>query len=201
MWAKVLEISASPRKVLRRVLSLDDSPHAIALGVAIGMFFGLTPTVGLQTVMILAFLAVTRRFFRFNPAAAMAATYVSNPITMVPLYYFWYKLGAIFIGGNATIEQFEALVEFEGMSGWLEAVKTVGIEIGAPMLLGSLITAPIGAAIAYPAVYSLLTWIGRKPDTGLPQELNADTALPEERASGDDSAEEDEESSTHCLTA
>lgn len=163
MWAKLLRLSTSPRQVLRKVLALNDSPHAIALGVAIGIFFGLTPTVGLQTMFVLAMLFVTRRFFYFNGAAALAATYVSNPITMLPLYYFWYRLGASVTGGTATRQQLQSLIAANGFSEWLDAVALVGAEIVGPMFLGAFITAPIGAAIAYPACYALLTWIRQTP--------------------------------------
>ena len=168
MWTKVLKLSASPRKLLRSVLALDDSPHAVALCVAVGMFVGMTPTVGIQTVIVLAFLTITRRFFYFNTAAAMAATYVSNPITMVPLYYFWYKLGAMFVGGQATLEQFELLLDFEGMAGWWQAVCTIGAEVGIPLLVGAAITAPIASAISYPACYAMVAWVRRTPDDADP---------------------------------
>lgn len=177
MWAKLLRLSTSPRKVLRKVLALNDSPHAIALGVAIGIFFGMTPTVGLQTIFVLVTLFLTRRLFYFNGAAAMAATYVSNPITMLPLYYFWYRLGAWFTGGTATIAQLESLVTANGFSAWLEAVRNVGAEIVGPMFLGALITAPIGAAIAYPACYVLLKWTRQTPQgpaTGAPADHEVD---------------------------
>ncbi len=191
MWARVLKLSASPRKLLRSVLALDDSPHAIALGVAIGMFFGMTPTVGIQTLFILAFLAITRRFFYFNTAAAMAATYVSNPITMVPLYYFWYRLGALFVGGQATMEQVESVLEFDGLAGWWESVCTIGAEVGIPILVGAAITAPICAALSYPACYSMIVWVRSGSDQGPPSSktgtrLAIDAAL----ASVDDHADE-----------
>ncbi|MEQ9407131.1 MAG: DUF2062 domain-containing protein [Fuerstiella sp.] len=159
MLRKVLNLSTHPRVLLRSVLALDDSTHAIAAGVAIGMFFGLTPTVGLQTILIVIFACLTRRLFYFNAAAAMAATYVSNPITMVPLYYFWYRLGAVFVGGHVTLKQFAGLIEFEGLSNWWQAMCAVGLEVGLPMCLGALITAPIGAALSYPACFFLLKWV------------------------------------------
>ena len=68
-----------PRKALKSLLALDDSPHAIALGIGVGMFVGLTPTVGVQTIIVVSLAALTRRFCYFNVGAACATTYVSNP--------------------------------------------------------------------------------------------------------------------------
>lgn len=204
MWARVLKLSANPRRILRNILALDDSPHAIALGVAIGLFFGLTPTVGIQTLFILATVALTRRLFYFNAAAAMAATYVSNPITMVPLYYFWYRLGAVFIGGNATSEQLEMLVSFNGFAEWWQAMRTVGMEIGAPMFLGAFITAPIGAAIAYPTCYAVLKWVRRSSDEDPPSDdtgtgdQNRETAVADE-VSSEETIEDGELIESRCL--
>ena len=73
------------------------------MGTAIGIFVGMTPLVGIQTLVVLAVVFVTRRFFYFNVTAAVLSTYVSNPLTMVPLYYFWYRLGTWFVPGNATV--------------------------------------------------------------------------------------------------
>ena len=162
MASRLSNLLSRPREVLRNIIGISDSPHAIALGVAIGVFYGMTPTVGIQTVFVLITVFLTRRLFYFNAAAAMAATYVSNPITMVPLYYCWYRLGAVFTGGDATMEELEALWNFDDFQGWWQAVQTAGAEIGIPMLVGALITAVVASAIAYPAFYFFLTWLHRK---------------------------------------
>ncbi len=168
MWRKVLKLSSSPRSLLRSVLALDDAPHSIALGVAIGIFVGLTPTVGIQTAIILGVVFLTRRFFYFNTSAAMAATYVSNPFTMLPLYYFWYQLGTWFVPGSMTVAELRAALQFDGLSGWWSSMCALGIEVGGPMFIGALLTAPIGVLIAYPVSYFLVKWARRtgQPATG-----------------------------------
>lgn len=162
MWRKVIQLSSSPRVLLRSVLALDDPPHAIALGIAIGIFVGLTPTVGIQTGLILGIVFLTRRFFYFNASAAMAATYVSNPFTMLPMYYFWYQLGTWFVPGNMTFDELSSALQFDGLSGWWASMCAVGVEVGGPMFIGALLTAPIGVLFAYPISYYLVKW-ARKP--------------------------------------
>jgi len=148
----------SPRVLLRSVLALDDCPHSIALGTSIGIFVGLTPSVGIQTILILAIVFLTRPFFYFNGTAAMASTYISNPLTMAPLYYFWYRLGAWFFPGYSADVNFTPLLQFEGLSGWWNATCGLAVQVGLPMLTGALLTAPIGAAIAYPLTHLLVRW-------------------------------------------
>lgn len=164
MWTQIVQMTTGPRAVLRTVLALNDSPHAIALGVAIGIFVGLTPTVGVQTILILGLVFVTRRFMYFNATAAMASTYVSNPITMLPMYYGWYRIGAWFCSGSLSAAEFEKLMQFDGLSGWWAAMCALGSQVAMPMCLGALLTAPIGVAIAYPVTYFLVKWLrGQKP--------------------------------------
>ena len=78
---------------LQRVLEISGSlrshPEAIARGVAVGLFVGLTPTVGFQTVlMITACILVAGNF-----PVAFAVSWVSNPFTVAPLYWGFHSLG------------------------------------------------------------------------------------------------------------
>lgn len=171
MLRRVLKLTASPRTLLRSILALDDSPHAIALGVAIGIFVGLTPSVGIQTILVLAIIFICRPFFYFNGTAAMASTYVSNPLTMAPMYYFWYRLGAWFLPNTDADVNFDGLLKFEGLAGWWESTSTLAVQVGFPMLIGALLTAPIGAAIAYPLTHHLVRWF-RNSSGSPPPESN-----------------------------
>jgi uncharacterized protein (DUF2062 family) len=70
-------------------LRLQSSPHALARGLAIGAFAGMFPFFGLQTA-IAVILAIP---LRGNKLVAAAATWISNPFTYVPIFWFNYKLG------------------------------------------------------------------------------------------------------------
>ena len=68
---------------------LRKGPEAIARGVFIGIFVGLTPTVGGQTLlMILGCMAL-----RGNFPSAFAVSWVSNPFTVAPLYWLFHGIG------------------------------------------------------------------------------------------------------------
>lgn len=179
MLRRVLKLTASPRTLLRSILALDDSPHAIALGVAIGIFVGLTPSVGIQTVLVLALIFICRPFFYFNGTAAMASTYVSNPLTMAPMYYFWYRLGAWFLPNTDADVNFDGLLQFEGIAGWWESTSALAVQVGFPMLIGALLTAPIGAAIAYPLTHHLVRWF--RNSSGSPPSESGDPTSKSDR--------------------
>jgi len=143
-------------------------PHAIALGAAIGMLFGLTPTVGLQTAEVILFALVTRKLFYFNRTAALTFIYVSNPLTTAPIYYGLYWVGSYFVPGEATLEQFQQILTFDGFSGWWQALTELATDIGLPLVIGTLCVAPGAAIVTYPLTRLLLQWYrgGNQPKNG-----------------------------------
>lgn len=76
-----------------RVYHARGSAHEIALGAAIGAFWGVFPTFGLSTILSL----LLYKFIRFNLVAAISAAFISNPITSPFLLMISYKVGSYFI--------------------------------------------------------------------------------------------------------
>jgi uncharacterized protein (DUF2062 family) len=79
---------------VHNVLGLDDTPHRIALGVALGWVVAWTPTIGLQIVIYFALAALLRA----NKIAGLPPLFVTNPVTAVPIYYAAWRLGAWVMG-------------------------------------------------------------------------------------------------------
>ncbi|HBG27030.1 MAG: hypothetical protein A2Y10_04420 [Planctomycetes bacterium GWF2_41_51] len=72
-----------------RIFHIQDSPHKIALGLALGLFIGWTPLIGLHI-----FIAVIVSFLlRANKFAAFVSVWVSNVFTFVIIYYPSYLFG------------------------------------------------------------------------------------------------------------
>ena len=63
----------SPRNVLRHILMLQDSAHSIALGTAIGVFLGMTPTVGIQMLLVVVLAAYFYLYLRSHRARGATA--------------------------------------------------------------------------------------------------------------------------------
>ena len=146
----------SPRDLIRTLLMLDDTHHSIAMGVTIGMFIGMTPTVGIQMILVLLFGATFGRWIRFNISAALVTVYISNPLTVVPIYWFDYKVGTYFVGGSASLEHFKQALQYHDFASWLSTITYLFIDVGSPLILGSLIIAVCLAAATYPATRWLL---------------------------------------------
>ncbi len=145
----------TPREFLRTILMLDDTPHSIALGTAIGMFIGMTPTVGIQMGLVLIFAFLVRPLFSFNKVAAVLTVYISNPFTVAPIYWGCYKLGTVFVEGNVTYEDFAAIVEYHNFREWWDTATSLIVDVGTPLLVGSLIVAVVTSVPTYP----IMLWL------------------------------------------
>ncbi len=81
------------RKILSLFLKQDGSPFFNAKGVAIGVFCGCFPFFGFQTILGLFF----ARIAKGNLFLAAIGTWISNPFTYLPLYFFNYKVGSLLL--------------------------------------------------------------------------------------------------------
>lgn len=146
----------SPRAWLRWLTDLNGTPHEIALGAAIGMFIGLTPTVGLQFVLIGLLAVATRRWFRFSVPASVLFIYFSNPLTIVPLFWLNYRAGLLLVDGGLHANHLTALLHANSLPKWWAAATTVWNAGGLPLAVGSVMVGLPCAAVTYPAVRWLL---------------------------------------------
>lgn len=156
----------SPRAFLRSIVALDDTPHHIALGTAVGVFVGLTPTSGMQMLLVLAISGLVR----FNRAAGVLATYISNPLTGIPLAYLNYRVGILFCESTLTAKEFVTLVTSDWWHNWRMIIGVLFSELGLPYLVGSLVVATISALLTYPGVIWLVRAFHKPPAPPLPRE-------------------------------
>lgn len=138
------------RHIIHKVLSLDDTPHRIALGVAIGFFVAWTPTIGIQMILTVALATLLRA----NKFVGVPVVWLSNPLTLVPVYYPSYRLGCWLIGMEpCSARQMLEILQLK--EGWLKLLTNT-MDILIAMSLGSLI---IGLALATVAYYVTKTGV------------------------------------------
>lgn len=132
----------------KKILGLNDSPQAIALGVGIGMFIAFTPTAPLQMILAISFAWM----FRANKTAAVIPTWVTNPITNPPIFFGQYLTGAYLFGYQLVDKETFAIYSKQVMDFtiWepvnlyhqvVHLIKQTWHDIGQPLLIGSLIWA------------------------------------------------------------
>lgn len=84
----------SRRFLLEQVLHANDPPHRLALGCAIGIFVMFTPTIGIQSLLVVAIAWLLRA----NKVIGLPVLWISNPATVLPIYGACYWLGVVILG-------------------------------------------------------------------------------------------------------
>lgn len=111
---------------------------------AIGLFMAWIPV---PFQMLLA--AGAAILFRVNLPLSAALVWITNPITMPPMFYFAYLAGTFFIGQPAVEFAFDmdGGELLEGLNG-----------IWAPFLLGCLVCSAVSAVVGYFGILWLWRW-------------------------------------------
>jgi len=136
------------------VLHADDPPHRLALGAAIGMFTAFTPTVGFQ-MMLSVCLAWA---LRANKAIGLPVVWISNPATMIPMYYSCYQVGRLILGRPSVPGRWWAELT-EPPPGWWSALSFYWsrlIEIAQPLWVGSVVLGILAGYVTYYATYHVI---------------------------------------------
>ena len=87
---RYIYITRSLKKIYERFLRIRGRPREIALGFALGLFIGMTPSIGTQ-MAIAAFLAA---LFKWNKFSAAIGVLITNPLTAPLIYSINYVIGA-----------------------------------------------------------------------------------------------------------
>lgn len=117
---------------------LRKKPVFLTRGLAVGIFAGCFPFFGVQSIISI-FLATLVRGSR---VAALAATWISNPLTYVPLYVFNYKVGKLILG---TEDAELPPLDIESFT----AFKELGATFAITLLTGSFVVGIILSGIVY----------------------------------------------------
>lgn len=100
--------------------------RGIAMGAAVGVFFGL-----LFPLAQIFFATLAALVLRANIPAAVGSTLITNPVTFAPVYYAAYHLGAWVLGAaevpltDVNLENVAAETQ-TGVALWIDRVAAVG---------------------------------------------------------------------------
>ena len=150
------------RKKIRRfivhgLLHADDSPHVLAMGVSIGVFFAFLPLLGLQTFLAIGAAALLRA----NKAICVPLVWITNPLTIGPIYYYCWRTGLLALRTPAADgeERLHDLARFAAQASVLELqfwsdLFHMLMGLGTELWVGCLI---ISVALSVPS-YFLVRW-------------------------------------------
>ncbi|MBN1865840.1 DUF2062 domain-containing protein [Candidatus Sumerlaeota bacterium] len=140
--------------LLRAHLWVHDR-RAIAGGLALGLFVAFTPTFPAQ--MLLAALGAI--YFRVNLPVALTACWVTNPLTLGPVYLASWRLGRFILEKGLAID---GVLDVFFHAGRMRSIA----KQSACLWTGSLVLASVAALLAYGAVWVFWAmaarWTARK---------------------------------------
>lgn len=121
---------------------LKGDPHSLAMGTAIGVLIGISPTIPLHTILILGITIVSRTS---TIAAIISSWIVCNPLTYIPIYYFSMLLGNVVTPYELSWQRVKGLLDtlssHQSFSNSLKEVLSLGYEAVIVMIIGGFVLA------------------------------------------------------------
>ncbi|KPA14042.1 conserved hypothetical protein, membrane [Candidatus Magnetomorum sp. HK-1] len=141
------------------IIKSNDNPNEIALGLSIGVFSGILPILGFQTLFMIFLLWI---LYRSNKIAALLSNWIMNQFTVIPILYMDYHIGLFIIPSDEKID-FKSLQEII-LAMNFNQLFYIGKDIFYPMLVGGIICGGILAVITYCVTIISLKIINKKAD-------------------------------------
>ena len=157
------------RFVKYRILHVDDSPHSIALGMALGIMVAYMPPLGFHIILVTLLSFV----FRANKFIAFISIWISNPFTYVLIYYPNCRVGRALLdifGFSRSVELEDAMQTFSQSLSFSHFITNFykpefwsGLgpflaQIGLEMFVGGLLVGGIMAAAGYVITKKVVIW-------------------------------------------
>ena len=137
------------RNFFKQFFLIDDTPHNIAAGAALGVFLGIAPGAGIAASVVLA------SFFRINRLAAIAGAIATNTWTLIFALPLAAAVGGFMVGGDKTslIAQFNQ-IQNSGLK--FLCTKEILFNIVLPLTLGFVVVSGAIALFCYILTFSLI---------------------------------------------
>lgn len=132
---------------VHKILHADDPPHRLALGIALSMFVTFTPTIGFQMALVL----LLAWLFGANKLVGVPLVWLSNPATLVPIYYPCYYVGRKILGLEGVDAAWWKKFSNPPL-GWKPRVShfwEMFMDVAAPLWLGCLVVGSVLGVLTY----------------------------------------------------
>lgn len=104
------------KRYYHKIVHFNESPRKIAMSLAVGMFIGLAVPLGLQTILIIPVCLL----FSTNLLLTLAISFISNPLTIIPIYVAAFSIGEFITGNTNSWNNFNFLVENPGLDAFMK---------------------------------------------------------------------------------
>ncbi len=134
------------RSFIKRAKTLRGDPHYVAMGMAIGVFVSITPTIPFHTVIAVALAFVLKG----SKPAAIIGVWFSNPITIPFFYLGCYRVGMFIL---------DKPILFNPKLMTIQELLKMGWDVTVAMILGGVILGIIPGIAAYFITRNIFTKI------------------------------------------
>lgn len=137
------------RNFFKQFFLINDTPHKIAAGAALGVFLGIAPGAGVAASVVLA------SIFRINRLAAIAGAIATNTWTLIFALPLAAAVGGFMVGGNkaSLIGQYNQIHDL-GFDFLFS--KAAFFDIVLPLTVGFVVVSGAIALACYMLTFSLL---------------------------------------------
>lgn len=132
---------------IKQIIMTNDPPKKVALSFAVGIFIGMSPFLGLHTIIGIAIAWICN----LNKFVTIAGVYITNPWTVIPIYTFSTWVGAKLLG----IQQVIPDINWNEASFYQIAHELKFLLL--PFFLGSTVLAIISGLAGYIIIYRLMS--------------------------------------------
>lgn len=130
-----------------RFVRLRGTPEQISLGLSLGIFVGMTPFLGVHTIISVALASL----FKWSKITAAIGVMITNPLTAPLIYPATYKLGAM-VTLFSNPSQWSKIFEPGGVIGLMKSSPMIFINL---FVGGVIIGLPLSFVSYYVAMYAL----------------------------------------------
>ncbi len=127
-----------------KLVRLKEKPHTVALGLAIGVFVGFTPTIPVQTYIALALAFLLKG----SKLTAMLGVWISNPLNIAAFYFMDYKVGKWILHSTVAFKP----LDYSVFTLLQEAQKAMKV-----MMVGGLVLGVPAGIITYILTFQLVS--------------------------------------------
>lgn len=118
----------------------------MALSFSIGVFIGMSPLLGIHTILGLT----VATLFRLNKFVTIVGVYLTNPWTIVPIYTFSTYVGAKLLG----IKKIMPNIDWHNLS--LTKIVSELSDLVIPFLVGTTFVAILSGLLSYIIIYHVI---------------------------------------------
>ena len=148
---------------IHRLIHLNESPYRVAMSCACGIFCSALPIFGQTFIAMIAALVL-----RASVIASLPWTWISNPLTTLPMWYGGYRLGIWIMPGKhkpLSYTEIQALMQNFDQMDWTQGLSLLSTEFWEalqPLWLGTVVMGLAMAAPSFILVYYVAKGILRR---------------------------------------